>query len=161
VTLCSVGVGFQHFGGPCCLHLQSKGKVKVKSLCFNWAQRHEGILGGGGIALHILDLVTRWRWVVSFTPGPLYPQVKRPWYPLVRRGWVGTRAGLDAVVKRNIPSPCRESNPDLRAHGPALYRWTIPAPRFLCKRNKIVQSVCTGHKCGYRYGKLNLMIDVF
>jgi hypothetical protein len=26
-------------------------------------------------------------------------------------GWVGPRAVLDAVVKRKIPSPCRESNP--------------------------------------------------
>jgi hypothetical protein len=26
-------------------------------------------------------------------------------------GWVGTTAGLDAVVKRKIPSPCRHSNP--------------------------------------------------
>jgi hypothetical protein len=27
------------------------------------------------------------------------------------RGWVGPRAGLDVVVKRRIPSPCRDSNP--------------------------------------------------
>jgi hypothetical protein len=26
-------------------------------------------------------------------------------------GWVGSRAVLDAVVKRKIPSPRRESNP--------------------------------------------------
>jgi hypothetical protein len=26
-------------------------------------------------------------------------------------GWVGPRAGLDVVVKRRIPSSCRESNP--------------------------------------------------
>jgi len=26
-------------------------------------------------------------------------------------GWVGLRAGLDAVVKRKIHSSCRESNP--------------------------------------------------
>jgi len=25
------------------------------------------------------------RWVVSFTPRPLYPQGKSPWYPLDRR----------------------------------------------------------------------------
>jgi hypothetical protein len=35
------------------------------------------------------------------------PQGKGPWYPLDRRlGGV-----LDAVVKRKIPSPCRESKP--------------------------------------------------
>jgi len=37
--------------------------------------------GSGGIAPHLLGLGTRRRWVVSFTPRPLYPQEKRPWYP--------------------------------------------------------------------------------
>jgi hypothetical protein len=41
--------------------------------------------GSGGIAPRIFDLGTRWRWVVSFTPWPLYPQGKSPWYPLDRR----------------------------------------------------------------------------
>jgi hypothetical protein len=31
------------------------------------------------------DLGTRWKWVVSFTPQPLYPQGKSPLYPLDRR----------------------------------------------------------------------------
>jgi hypothetical protein len=39
----------------------------------------------GGMVPRILDLGTRWRWVVSFTPLPLYPQGKSPWYPLDRR----------------------------------------------------------------------------
>jgi hypothetical protein len=37
------------------------------------------------MAPHILDLGTRWRWVVSFTPRPLYTQGKSPWYLLDRR----------------------------------------------------------------------------
>jgi hypothetical protein len=38
----------QHIG-------KSKKKLKVKlSLCFNWAPRHEGVLGSGGIASLIL-----------------------------------------------------------------------------------------------------------
>jgi hypothetical protein len=61
-----------------CIHcLFMKVKVKL-SLCFNWAPRHEGVLGSGGIDPRILDLGTRWRWVVSFTPRPLYPQGKSP-----------------------------------------------------------------------------------
>jgi hypothetical protein len=32
-----------------------------------------------------LDLGTRWRWVVSFTPRPLYSHRKRPQYRLDRR----------------------------------------------------------------------------
>jgi hypothetical protein len=37
------------------------------------------------IAPRIIELDTRWRWVVSSTPRPLYPQGKSPWYPLDRR----------------------------------------------------------------------------
>jgi len=42
-------------------------------------------LGSGGIATRVLDLGNRWRWVVSSTPRPLYPQGKSPWYSLDRR----------------------------------------------------------------------------
>jgi hypothetical protein len=41
--------------------------------------------GSGGIARRILDLDTRWRRVVSFTPRPLHPQGNSPWYPIDRR----------------------------------------------------------------------------
>jgi hypothetical protein len=34
--------------------------------------------GSGDIVPCILDLGTRWRWVVSFTPRPLYPEGKSP-----------------------------------------------------------------------------------
>jgi hypothetical protein len=84
-------------------------KVKYLSLCFNWAPRHEGVLGSGGIAPRILDLGTIWRWVVSFTPRPLYPKERAPGTHWIG-GWVGPRAVLDAVVKRKVPSPCRDSN---------------------------------------------------
>jgi hypothetical protein len=41
--------------------------------------------GSGGITPRILDLGTRWRWVVSFTARLLYPQGKSPWYLLDRK----------------------------------------------------------------------------
>jgi hypothetical protein len=60
-------------------------KVKVKlSLCLTKHHTMKTCWGSGGIAPCILD-VTRWRWVVSFTPWPLYPQGKSSWYPLDRR----------------------------------------------------------------------------
>jgi hypothetical protein len=91
-------------------------KVKVNlSLCLNWTPGHEGVLGNGGIAPRILDLGTRWRWVVSFTPLPPYPWERAPG-TLWIGGWVGPRAGMDAVVKRKIPSHCRNSNP--RSYNP-------------------------------------------
>jgi hypothetical protein len=46
--------------------------------------------------------------VVSFTPRPLYPQEKTLGIHWIG-GSVGPRAVLDAVVKRNISSPHRES----------------------------------------------------
>jgi hypothetical protein len=39
-------------------------------------------------------------------------------------GWVGSRAILDAVVKRKIPSPRRESNPRTRIIQPVAQRYT-------------------------------------
>jgi hypothetical protein len=59
-------------------------KVKL-SLWFNWAPRSEGVLGDGGIDPRIPGLGTRWRWVVSFTPQPIYPQGKSFWNSLGRR----------------------------------------------------------------------------
>jgi hypothetical protein len=47
--------------------------------------------------------------VVNFNPRPLYPQKKNVRYPLDRR-WAIPRDGLDAVMKRKIPSPYRDSN---------------------------------------------------
>jgi hypothetical protein len=39
-------------------------------------------------------------------------------------GWVGPRAVLDAVVKRKIPSPRRESNPRTTIIQPVVQRYT-------------------------------------
>jgi hypothetical protein len=55
----------------------SSFSIKVKLT--NYARHHEGINP------HFLDLCTSWRWVVSFTPLPLYPRGESPRYPLDRR----------------------------------------------------------------------------
>jgi hypothetical protein len=47
---------------------------------------------------------------VSCTLRPLYAQENSPGTHWMG-GWVGPRAVLDAMVKRKIPSPLRESNP--------------------------------------------------
>jgi hypothetical protein len=46
----------------------------------------------------ILELGTRWRRVVSFTPLPPPSRGKEPAVPVIE-GWVGSRASLDAVEK--------------------------------------------------------------
>jgi hypothetical protein len=52
-----------------------------------------------------------WWWVVSFTPRPLYRRGETSDANWIG-GWVGTRAGMDAVEKRKISCRCRELNAD-------------------------------------------------
>jgi hypothetical protein len=76
-----------------------------------------------GTAPHILGLGIRRRWVVSFTPRPLYPQ-ERATGTYCTGVWVGPTADLDTVVKRKIPSPCQESNPRIPIVQPVASRYT-------------------------------------
>jgi hypothetical protein len=63
-------------------------------------------MGGGRIASRILNLCTRWRWVVSFTPRPLYLQGKGPWCPLDRRlGGPQSRSERGGEEKNSQPLP--------------------------------------------------------
>jgi hypothetical protein len=63
----------------------------------------------GGIAPSIIDLGTRWRWVVSFTHRLLYPQGKSPWYSLDRTlGGPQSRSGRGDEEKNSQPLPWLE-----------------------------------------------------
>jgi hypothetical protein len=54
----------------------------------------------------ILHLNTRWRWVVSFTPRPLYLWGRSPWYFLIRRlDGPQCRFGRCGVEKNVFPLP--------------------------------------------------------
>jgi hypothetical protein len=62
--------------------------------------------GSGSVALRIFGLDTRWRWVVSFMPRPIYPQVKSPCYPLDRRlGEPQSRSGRGGEERNSQPLP--------------------------------------------------------
>jgi len=63
---------------------------------------YESVLGSGIIALRILNLGIKWKWVVSFMHRPLYPRVKSPRCPLDRR-LVGpqSRSGRGGEKKKN------------------------------------------------------------
>jgi hypothetical protein len=57
------------------------------------------------------------------SPAALPPRERAPRTNWIG-GWVGLRAVLDAVVKRKIPSPSRESNPRTLIVEPAAQRYT-------------------------------------
>jgi hypothetical protein len=80
-------------------------------LFFNWVPRHEGILGEWMYSsTHSLtSALDGCEWSAS-RPGRFILRERARGTHWVG-GWVGSRAVLDAVVKRKIPSPHRESNP--------------------------------------------------
>jgi hypothetical protein len=87
-----------------------KGEGKVVPVLQTEHHDLKAYWGSGGIDPRILDLGTRRGWVVNFTPLPLYPEERAPDTHSIG-DWVGSRAGLDVVVKRKIPSPRRDSDP--------------------------------------------------
>jgi hypothetical protein len=97
-----------HFHSPFALTTYFPYKL---FLCFNWAPRHESVLGKWNYSpTHSLTLaLDGGEWSAShpghFTARERAPCAYRIW------GWVGPRAVLDAMVNRKIPSPPRESNP--------------------------------------------------
>jgi hypothetical protein len=54
---------------------KDKKKLNLSLSLTNSALRHKHLRGTGCIDSRIRDLGTSWRWVVSFTPRPLYPEV--------------------------------------------------------------------------------------
>jgi len=66
----------------------------------------------GGVAPRILNPGPNWRRVIRFTCQPLYTPIVRTPGTHCTGGWVGLRAGLDAVTKRKYPCTCRKSNPE-------------------------------------------------
>jgi hypothetical protein len=87
---------------------------------FNWAPRHEVVLGEWRYSstYSLTSALDGGGWSASH-PDRFIPRERAPgthW----TGGWVGPRAVLDAVAKRKIPSSRRESNRPARS--PALYR---------------------------------------
>jgi hypothetical protein len=62
------------------------------------------------ITLYTLDLVTRWRWTVSFTIQPLYPQETSPSHTL-DKDQLGSEPGLDILEDTKISVPLMNQTP--------------------------------------------------
>jgi hypothetical protein len=102
-------------------------------LSFNWVPRHEGVLGKWRYSsTHSLtSALYRGKWSASrlnrFTPRERAPGTH--WIG----GWVGSRAVVDAVVKRKIPIPRRESIPRTPIAHAVAQRYTDWAIMAHCK----------------------------
>jgi hypothetical protein len=98
-------------------------EVKVKlSLCLTKHYATKAYGGSGCIDSRFLDLGTSWKWVVSFTLLPLYPEVNsgNRWI----RGWVEPRADMNCIEKwKFLTLPRLELRPLGRpARSQSLYR---------------------------------------
>jgi hypothetical protein len=99
--------------------------------------------GNGGIAPCILYLGTRWRWVVGFTPRPLYLQGKNPWYALDRSlGGPQSRSGRGSEEKNSQPYP-RLEPPIIQ---PVSHHYTaeLTGSSFILRRYKIPRTWTDG-----------------
>jgi hypothetical protein len=89
-------------------------------------------LGGRGVyLLLILDLGTRYGWLVSVTPRPLFSLGERTTGTHCTGGWVGPRAGLDTEARGKIFCPRRGSNLDRPVVQPVARRYTDWATRLI------------------------------
>jgi hypothetical protein len=95
--------------------------------------------GSGSIAPCNLNLGTRWRWVVSFTPRPLYPWGKSPWYPFnCRLGGLQSRSGRGGEnKKKSHHCLCRELNPGHLARSLATVLTELPRLVSVTYRRKL------------------------
>jgi hypothetical protein len=78
-------------------------------------------------------------------------------------GWVGTRAVLDPVMKRKIPSPRRESNPRTPIVQPVAQRytdWAITALRWGVIVSKQRRKWYEGVSKSFRTGRLERELQV-
>jgi hypothetical protein len=84
-----------------------KGKVVP---VLNYAMKASGVCVC--IDQRIIDLGTSWRWVVSFTPQPLYPRGRNCRYPLDRRlGGPQNRSRRRGEEKNLVPTGTRAPTP--------------------------------------------------
>jgi hypothetical protein len=103
---------------------------KIVPVLFNWAPRHQVVLGEWRYnATHSLtSALERGEWSAS-RPGRFTPRETDPGTHWIG-SWVGPSARLDTVSKGKIPSPRQDSNPDHTIVQPVVSRytdWPIPA----------------------------------
>jgi hypothetical protein len=110
-----------------------EGKVKVKvklSLCLSKHHAMKAYWVSGGIIPRVVNVGTRWKWVVSCTPGPLYSPGKGRLYPLDKRlSGTQSRSGRGAEEKKIISLPLPGIEP--RSSIPYPVTLLTDLPRFV------------------------------
>jgi hypothetical protein len=125
VMPCTLVDRYQLFEATRCLSLQGRSQRRLSFLCPElsttpWRRMKKRY------SYTILDLGTRWRWVVNFTPRPLQRQGKSPRDPLFRRlCGPQSRSGRCGVENNLLPLPGIEPRPTT-ARIPSLYRLSYP-----------------------------------
>jgi hypothetical protein len=111
-------------------------RVKVKSLCsfFNWAPHHEGVLGEWSYSsTHSLTSALDGGERSASRPGCFTPRERvlgTHWIG----GWVGPRAFLDAVVKKNS-----QPLPGIEHVGELISEFPLPKLGGTCR---IINNIC-------------------
>jgi hypothetical protein len=99
--------------------------VKLSLLFITEHHAIKAYWGSGGIFQCMLDIGTRRNGQLHISAAN--PRERAPGIHCIG-GWVGPRAGLDAVVRRKISSPYRNSNPPIMQ--PVAQRYTTKLSRL-------------------------------
>jgi hypothetical protein len=109
-------------------HLRVKDEAEIVSV---YAMK--ACMGGSrGVAPLMLKLFTKWRWILGFTPLPLYP----PGSLNNKLGWHQSRTGRIGEDRKLCF--CQESKPGQPRPWPSRTDWYIPAPSLSASRKKNV-----------------------
>jgi hypothetical protein len=123
-------------------------KVKLTTCLTNLALHNQVVCGSGCIDPHFLH-GTSWRWVVSFTPLPLYPREKSPQYPLHRRlDGPQSRSEWHGQVKILAHTGTRTPTLGRPARSQALYRLRYNNTLIILERFVTVSSSYLVHVLG-------------
>jgi hypothetical protein len=124
-------------------------KVKLKlSLCYFLTEHHATkVYWGRWGAIHtfLISALAGDEWSAS-RPGPFTPRQRALGTRWIG-GWMGPRAVLDAVVKRKIPSSCRESN----SRTPIIQ--PVAVERFCCHGSVVRTSLLGMRYNTWRWGR--------
>jgi hypothetical protein len=108
----------------------AKIKVKLHKQVMNTYRWQRGKVS------HILDLSSRYRWVVSFTLQLVYPQGLCPCYPLDRR-LSGPQNLFNVTSKRKLIASSRNQTPVIQPVVSYFNEWAIPALWYLYRCTQI------------------------